>query len=304
MPRLSIRHETTYRYGRPVGFGPQRLMVRPRDSHADRLVQASLELSPPGDTRWMYDALGNCICWYHPKGQADRLSIVSNLVIERFPAPLPTLADPHTAAPIIYGVADRTVLEPFIVPATDADAVMHDWLQAHLSRPDEPALAYLTRLNQAIHDEFEYGARDEAGTQIPGITISTGKGTCRDFAWLMIEALRRLGYAARFVTGYLYSPKADRVAAGQAHAGHVGAGSTHAWCEVFLPVLGWMEFDPTNGLAESPDLIRVASTRMPETPIHGAIVGDPGGCEMSVKVEVHLVAEASPDMAVPLAANA
>jgi YD repeat-containing protein len=87
MARLSIRRETTYRYGRPVAFGPQRLMVRPRDSHADRLVDASLELSPPGDTRWMYDALGNCICWYHPHGEADRLSIVSNLVIDRFCTP-------------------------------------------------------------------------------------------------------------------------------------------------------------------------------------------------------------------------
>ena len=108
-----------YRYGQAVSFGPHRLMVRPRDSHADRLVEASLQLSQPGDTRWMYDALGNCICWYHPEGRADELRIVSKLVIERFPAPLPSLADPHTAVPIVYGMADRTVLEPFILPATD-----------------------------------------------------------------------------------------------------------------------------------------------------------------------------------------
>jgi transglutaminase-like putative cysteine protease len=290
MTRLSIRHETTYRYGRPVGFGPQRLMVRPRDSHADRLVDASLELSQPGDTRWMYDALGNCICWYHPHGEADRLSIVSNLVIERYPAPLPVLADPHTAAPVSYSVADRAVLEPFIAPTTDVDPVVQAWLQEHMSRPDEAAVAYLTRLTQAIHAEFEYCARDEEGAQIPGITIGAGKGTCRDFAWLMIEVLRRLGYAARFVTGYLYSPGADRP---ETHRSHLGAGSTHAWCEVFLPALGWMEFDPTNGLAESPDLIRVASTHMPEPPISGAIVGDPVTCEMSVTVDVRMIGEAS-----------
>jgi transglutaminase-like putative cysteine protease len=291
MPCLSIRHETLYRYGRPVGFGPQRLMVRPRDSHADRLVDASLELSQPGDTRWMYDALGNCICWYHPQGEADVLSIVSNLTIERFPAPLPFLADPHTAVPIVYGTADRTVLEPFIVPMTEADTVVEAWMREHMSRLDEPAVAYLTRLTHAIHDEFRYGARDEEGTQIPSITISAGQGTCRDFAWLMIEVLRRLGYAARFVTGYLYSPNADRPGA---EAGHRGSGSTHAWCEVFLPSLGWMEFDPTNGLAESPDLIRVASTRMPEPPISGAIVGDPGSCEMTVSVEVRQLPEQAP----------
>ena len=296
MTRLSIRHETVYRYGQPVGFGPQRLMVRPRDSHADWLVNASLELSQPGDVRWMYDALGNCICWYHPRGQADELSIVSNLIIERFPAPLLTLTDPHTAVPIIYGNADRAVLEPFIVPVTEIDGMVQDWLQAHMSWSNEPALAYLTRLTQSIPREFQYGARDEVGTQIPSITISTGRGTCRDFAWLMIEVLRRLGYAARFVTGYLYSPHADRPGSGP---GHVGAGSTHAWCEVFLPSLGWMEFDPTNGLVESPDLIRVASTRMPESPISGSIIGDPQSCEMSVRVEVHMMTEPSPDVAAP-----
>lgn len=300
MTRLSIRHETTYRYGRPVGFGPQRLMVRPRDSHADRLVDASLELSQAGDVRWMYDALGNCICWYHPAGEADRLSIVSNLVIERYPAPLP-VADPHTAVPILYNVADRQVLEPFIAPATDIDGVVQDWVQAHMSWSNEPALAYLTRLTQAIHSEFRYSAREEAGTQIPSITVSSGQGTCRDFAWLMIEVLRRLGYAARFVTGYLYSPKADQPDADRAH---VGAGATHAWCEAFLPSLGWMEFDPTNGLAESPDLIRVASTRMPEPPISGAIVGDPGSCGMEVTVEVRLVDESSQNTPAPQLADA
>ena len=288
MTRLSIRHETRYRYGQPVGFGPQRLMVRPRDSHADLLVNASLELSQPGDTRWMYDALGNCICWYHPHGMADSLTIVSNLVIERYPAPLPALADPHTAAPFIYSVADRTVLDPFIIPTTDVDPVVRAWLREHMSRPEEAAVAYLARLNQAIHAEFEYSARDEEGAQIPSITISSGKGTCRDLAWLMIEALRQLGYAARFVTGYLYSPHLDETG-GEAEGGHRGAGSTHAWCEVFLPALGWMEFDPTNGLAESPHLIRVASTRVPEPPISGSIIGDPRSCVMSATVEVRMI---------------
>ena len=111
--------------------------------------------------------------------------------------------------------------------------------------------------------------------------MTMGSGTCRDFAWLMVEALRRLGYAARFVTGYLYSPR-------EAVAGVRGAGATHAWCEVFLPELGWTEFDPTNGLAESPDLIPVAVTRTPAeaAPISGAIYGDGGHSELTVHVDV------------------
>jgi transglutaminase-like putative cysteine protease len=292
MTRLSIRHETVYRYGQPVGFGPQRLMIRPRDSHADRLVEASLHLSLPGETRWVYDALGNSLCWYTPIGQATELRIVSNLVIERFPAPLEELEiqDPQTAMPIVYSLSDRVVLNPFIMPATDCGPEVLKWLRNHMSQQDEPALAFLTRLTQAIHDEFSYGERSQPGVQTPGETIGLGSGTCRDFAWLMIETLRRLGYATRFVTGYLYSPIADRPDAASAHR---GSGATHAWCDVFLPGLGWMEFDPTNGLVESPDLIRVGATRTPDeaAPISGAIIGNPGTSEMSVTVEVHMIGE-------------
>jgi transglutaminase-like putative cysteine protease len=303
MTRLAIRHETTYRYGQAVAFGLHRLMVRPRDSHADRLVEASLELSPPGETRWAYDALGNCVCWYQPHGEAAELRIVSNLVIERFPAPLaPFKADnPHSAMPIVYGLADRRVLEPFIAPATDVDLRVRDWIKRQMGAPDEPALQFLTRLAGAIRAEFRYGGRDAPGVQSPGETIEAGAGTCRDFAWLMIEALRRLGYASRFVTGYLYSPPVDPSPVDPSKAAdppgaepvgkRQGAGATHAWCDVFLPGLGWMEFDPTNGLAESPDLIRVAAVRTPEeaAPIVGAIIGDPRSCEMSVKIEVHIM---------------
>jgi transglutaminase-like putative cysteine protease len=93
----------------------------------------------------------------------------------------------------------------------------------------------------------------------------------------MIETARRMGFAARFVTGYLYSPGGT----------NQGAGATHAWCEVFLPRLGWIEFDPTNGLVESRDLIRVAATRTPEeaSPMKGEIVGK-AGSRMTVLVDV------------------
>ena len=86
MQRFTIAHETRYTYERPVAFAPHFLMIRPRDSHATRLINASLQLSQPGEVRWMYDALGNCVCRYEPHGEATQLSIVSNLVIDRYPA--------------------------------------------------------------------------------------------------------------------------------------------------------------------------------------------------------------------------
>lgn len=292
MARLRIRHETTYAYERPVRFAAHRLLLRPRDSHAIRVADAVLTVSPPGDIRWIYDALGNSVCIFTPAGESTALSIVSDLVIERYPAPLSNIPvrDPQTATPIVYSPTDRAVLAPFVEPVTeDADAVLLKWLRGRVGNPHEPALDFLMRLNRSIRDEFAYQARDLGAAQEPHFTVQIGSGTCRDFAWLMVEALRRLGYAARFVTGYVYSP---------AHAEVRGAGATHAWCEVFLPDLGWVEFDPTNGLAESPDLIPVAVARTPAeaAPISGVILGDGGQATLAVHVDVRL-AESIPEAA-------
>lgn len=285
MARLAIRHETFYGYDKPVSFGLHRLLVRPRDSHAIRVADALLTVSPPGETRWVYDALGNSVCCFTPQGQSSGLSIVSELVIERFPAQLSDvrIEDPQTATPIVYAPTDRAVLAPFLDPVTeDANGDLLKWLRNLVGSPYEPALDSLMRLNQYIHNTFEYEPRDMGAAQDPAHTVRMGSGTCRDFAWLMVESLRRLGYAARFVTGYLYCP---------ANAGMRGAGATHAWCEAFLPDLGWTEFDPTNALVESPDLIPVAVARTPAeaAPVSGTIYGDPGGAYLSVHVDVRAV---------------
>ena len=285
MPRLSIRHETRYEYERPVSFGQHRMLVRPRDGHSLRLIHASLELSPPGATRWTYDALGNCVCWFQPMGQGRMLKIVSALTLDRFPASLVPVDDPHSTFPVIYDPADRAALSPFTMPvAEDPDAILLTWVRSLIGPPAEPVLTFIERMNSAIHDEMIYGERDEAGVQTPAQTLRTRRGSCRDFAWLMVEGLRSLGFGARFVTGYLYDPKHAAGAVRGAHA-------THAWCEAFLPALGWTEFDPTNGLAESAHLIPVAIARTPAeaAPVSGTIVGDAGRRELHVDVEVRLI---------------
>ena len=282
MTCLSIRHETRYSYERPVSFGTHRLLVRPRDSHAIRLTDASLTLSPLGDVRWAYDALGNSVCFFSPMGEATELLVVSHLTIERYPAQLGTARpeDPLTLTPVVYDRTDRLLLTPFMEPVTeDPAAELLRWVRSLADQPGERALDFLLRLNSHIHQTFTYSARYAPGTQTPDQTVQWGSGTCRDFAWLMVEALRRLGFAARFVTGYLFS---------QANLEVRGAGATHAWCEVFLPDLGWIEFDPTNGLAESSDLIPIAVARTPDeaAPISGALNGDPGYSQMEVHVDV------------------
>jgi len=266
--RLTIRHETVYQYDRPVAFGGWRLLMRPVDSHALRILDASLEFTPSVVTRWSHDALGNSLCVFQPYGESDVLRVVSSLWIERFPTPLDSAGrfDPTLAFPIVYTLEERLILDPFMRPATDGDAQGYrDWLSRWSMANYTLSLPFLQDLNAAIHRDFNYGERQEEGTQTPSQTVQRGAGTCRDFAWLMVESLRRLGFAARFVTGYLYAPGLTTR----------GAGATHAWCEVFLPSLGWIEFDPTNGLAESVDLIRVAVSRTPEeaSPMTGSIMG-------------------------------
>ena len=289
MPRLRIRHESVYQYDRPVRFGWWRLLMRPLDTHATRLIEASLE-TPPSALRWSYDAYGNCVCHLRPE-VADRLTVVNNLLVERFPSPMASvsIANPGSLGPIVYGVTDRAILEPFIAPVTvDDDPLYREWLRALAPARDEPSLAFLERMNGAIHAGFAYAARYEEGTQSPGQTVALNAGTCRDFAWLMIESVRRFGFAARFATGYLHSPGATVR----------GAGATHAWCEVFLPEVGWTEFDPTNGLVESASLIRVATTRtwQESDPMNGAIFGE-ANCVLSVAVDVDLLEDVSGDPA-------
>ena len=142
-----------------------------------------------------------------------------------------------------------------------------------------------------IRDAFTYRKRHEHGTQHPLETMETRSGTCRDYALFMIEALRRLGIAARFVSGYLAS------ASDSAH-GYVGGGSTHAWVQVYLPSAGWIEFDPTNGIVGTRDLIRVAVARDPRQaiPLHGTYLGTADAfIGMDVCIDVTPASEASED---------
>lgn len=289
--RLTIRHETTYQYDRPIAFGCWRLLMRPVDSHALRIINASLEFTPAGVTRWSHDALGNSLCAFQPQGESDVLRVVSNLLIERFPVPLDASNrfDPDLAFPVVYSLEERLILDPFMRPATEGDTQAYrDWISRWSMAAYPLSLPFLQDLNASIHQDFAYGVRQEEGTQTPSETIERGGGTCRDFAWLMVESLRRLGFAARFVTGYLYAPGLTTR----------GAGATHAWCEVYLPSLGWIEFDPTNGIAESGDLIRVAVSRTPEeaSPMCGSIIGD-ATSQLTVSVTV---APANPDAVSPV----
>ena len=272
MKLLDVRHSTLYRYARPVTFGPHRLMLRPRDSHDLRLVGAELTLSPPGNTRWMHDVFGNSVALVDFTAPASELSIVSALKLERYPAaPLGFPIDPNAELyPFVYSAGDRTDLGRLLERHyPDPRGVVDEWARRFAPHRPSGTLNVLAEMNKAIREEFTYAARDDEGTRSPLETLEQKSGSCRDFALLFIEAARSLGFGARFVTGYLYDPALDGGSSMQ------GAGTTHAWAEVYLPGAGWVEYDPTNGVVAGENLIRVAVSRDPSqaVPISGSFSG-------------------------------
>lgn len=290
MRRLIVEHRTHYHYSEPVQFGQHRLMLRPRDSHGLRLHEARLTLSPTGDVKYIYDVFGNSIALVDFHGPASELVIESVLELDSYETPdLQVLLDPVAANyPFVYSSDDRFDASQMLTPQYEDEGEVKAWLTRFV-KPGEPVatLDLLKAINAAIKSDFTYQARIEEGTQTPAQTLARASGTCRDFALFFIEAVRELGFAARFVTGYLYTPHLD-LALDHGSDEIRGAGATHAWAEVYLPGAGWVDFDPTNALIGTDHLVRVAVVRDPRqaSPIVGSFVSDTPGVFLGMDVEV------------------
>jgi transglutaminase-like putative cysteine protease len=281
---LRIRHATTYRYALPVHFGPHRLMLRPRDSFDLRVIDTAITISPQANLRWMHDAYGNPVAMATFVGTSDTLDIVSELTVQRFGSALPrTRVEPDIeSSEISYTPAERAVLQPYLdLAAADTGGALDAWLQEFRARLNGGHL--LRALAREISNGLSYAVRYDEGTQHPLDTLQMGTGSCRDYAWLFIELARRLGFAARFVTGYIHDRSLE--------AGGITSvvGLTHAWAEVFIPNDGWVEFDPTNNLVADRQLLRVAVARVPEdaSPVSGSYIG-PAGAFVGLGVGVEI----------------
>ena len=285
MPRLSIRHTTVYRYRRPVSFGEHRLMFRPQESYDQRLIDMRLRITPePVDLRWIHDVLGNVVGIARFGESAEEMVFESDVLLDHLPMNTPDFRMENYARtyPFTYGPEEmpdlaRSIERHYFDPGHEVDR----WVRQFLERDGEtPTGQLLMNITHAIKESFAYVGRPEQGTQDPIMTLERGAGTCRDFAVLMMEATRALGFAARFVSGYLYVPDS---------AGHIGGGNTHAWVQVYLPGAGWVEFDPTNGIIGNRDLVRVAVARDPRhaVPLWGTWNGSrDDAVGMDVEVDV------------------
>ncbi|WP_159994252.1 transglutaminase family protein [Roseomonas sp. 18066] len=295
MSVFSVRHLTEYRYHRPVAFGEHRLMFRPRDSYDQRLLAARLTTSPAAEQRWLHDVFGNCVTLLRFAGRAKTLVIETEIRLEHTPFAGPDFRTDEAALtyPFDYAAEDRADLGRTIDRHyPDPDGAVARWARQFVAqgRPIATGTLLMT-LCYAIRESFTYSRRHEPGTQPPAVTLHLRRGTCRDFALFMMEAVRSLGFAARFVTGYVYVADRDGDAT-------LGGGSTHAWCQVYVPGAGWVEFDPTNGIVGSRDLIRVAVARDPEqaVPLCGSYHGaaeDERGMRVQVNVTTETIEEIS-----------
>ena len=286
---FDITHTTHYRYHQPVQLGEHRVMFRPRGSHDLRVLATDMKVTPePVDIRLIQDVDSNSVALVQPQSPATELKIECAFSVEHTGTrALDLPLNPDTLQyPFAYGQEDRMALQHYLLPYyDDPTGELLEWVRQFI-RTDGPTGTrhLLVDMTQAIRDSMLYLARIDEGVQTPYQTLRLQSGTCRDFATLMIEAVRQLGYAARFVSGYLYTPWLD--APGSPNA---GAGATHAWVQVYLPGAGWIPFDPTNNLIGGTDLIRVGVARHASlaSPVSGSWHGFPGDfAGMFVDVQV------------------
>jgi transglutaminase-like putative cysteine protease len=294
MTILSVSHKTVYRYAKPVRFGDHRMMLRPRDSHDLRLIDTSLSIAPVAVVRWLHDAFGNSIAIASfGEVASDELVFHSAFRAEHFPLPEPSLALELEAYarnyPFSYSVEDMPDLARAIERHyPDPEHALDAWVRRTVAETNtRDTAAILIGMTRAINRQFEYIRREQMGTQAPAETLRRGSGTCRDFALFMMEAARCLGFAARFVSGYLYDEALSDPATGL-----VGGGATHAWVQIYLPGTGWTEFDPTNALAGGRNLVRVAVARDPTqaVPLSGTFLGAPADF-LDMRIDVTVTAQ-------------
>lgn len=284
MQRLRIQHVTEYQFPTEVILNQHRLLLRPREGHDVRIESSKLKITPDYTIKWQRDVFDNSLAVVNFLERSDKLTIASEVVIQHYEqAPYDFLVEEYAVNyPFMYEQGEQVDLAAFqrMVFFNDQQTI-NNWL-LQLGLYGMETFALLVKLNQAISNNFRYQMREEAGVQSPAQTLTQRSGSCRDYATLFIEACRSLGFASRFVSGYLHAPATE-----------AGNATTHAWVEVYLPGTGWKGFDPTAGEVTGNRHIAVAVARDPEAvpPVSGSFIG-PGLVTptMLVNVQVNLLA--------------
>ncbi|MCZ8106502.1 MAG: transglutaminase family protein, partial [Burkholderiales bacterium] len=290
---VALSHVTRYRYERPVALGPQVIRLRPAPHARTRVLSYSMRIDPPGHfLNWQQDPQSNWLARAVFPDRTSELRIEVDLVVEMAVFnPFDFFLEPQAErVPFEYDAVQRRELAPFLVRAEATPAFARRL--AAIPRDAAPTVDFLVGLNRAVQQEIGYLIRMEPGVQTPEETLAKGSGSCRDSAWLLVQLLRHLGLAARFVSGYLIQLVPDVKSLDGPSGAERDFTDLHAWSEVYLPGAGWIGLDPTSGLLAGEGHVPVACTPEPSSaaPVTGLV--EPAQCVFEHSMSVSRVYEA------------
>ncbi len=291
---VALEHRTHYAFDRAVAIGPHVVRLRPAPHSRTPVLSYSLSIEPADHfINWQQDAFGNFLARLVFPEKATELSITVDLVADLTVVnPFDFFVEPDAEHyPFAYGADERRDLAPY-VETDPAGPLLREWL-AEVKVPDqgEHIVDFLVALNQRLQADIAYTTRMEPGVQTPEQTLGLALGSCRDSGWLLVQVLRHLGLAARFVSGYLVQLSPDVRPLDGPPGPERDFTDLHAWCEVYIPGAGWIGLDPTSGLFAGEGHIPLACTPRPSTaaPVSGAT--DPCEVTLTYTNEVHRIHE-------------
>ncbi|MCP5417787.1 MAG: transglutaminase family protein [Chromatiaceae bacterium] len=284
--RIAIHHKTSYVFDRPVGIAPHQVRLRPAPHTRTPLHHYSLRVEPAKHfVNWQQDPFGNFVARYVFSEKARRLVFEVDLVAEMVTInPFDFFIEEHAEHyPFNYQEQLRKELAPYF-ELVERGPLLSAWLQAYAERKTNPhTVHFLVELNQFLQQEIGYVIRMEPGVQRCEETLQLRKGSCRDSAWLLVQILRHMGLAARFVSGYLVQLAPDQKSLDGPSGPEQDFTDLHAWAEVYVPGAGWVGLDPTSGLFAGEGHIPLACT--PDPVSAAPITGATDVCEVAFEFE-------------------
>ena len=272
---VALNHVTHYRYDRRVTLSPQVVRLRPAPHCRTRILSYSLRVEPATHfINWMQDPFANHLARLVFPEMTREFKVTVDLVAEMSVLnPFDFFLEPEAETfPFSYTDDARRDLVPYLAkgPISELTPKFKAFVDS-ISLKEQRTIDFLVGINQRLQGDIQYLIRMEPGVQTPEVTLTNGSGSCRDTGWLLVQALRHLGLAARFVSGYLIQLKPDVKSLDGPSGAETDFTDLHAWCEVFLPGAGWIGLDPTSGLLAGEGHIPVACTPEPSTaaPVSG-----------------------------------